>query len=77
MEDHHVYVHIHSQKVGEKTVKEIVPASSIKKFDVNKYIKDPDFYKNKPLKLIEDGEKVVCSILHVGGICIYIHISHT
>ena len=65
----YLYVHIHSCKTGEKAIKQIVPANTIRKFNYEDYKKDPISYRNNKFKirLHPDAEKQYCYVLQAEG----------
>ena len=54
-EELHVYIHVPSDKTGEKYTRYIVPAKCIKKFQYNHYVVNSAQYKDKFVGLFKNA----------------------
>ena len=68
MDEPHVYIYVYNRNNPAAGIRKIVAATSIKKFQYEKYVQDQEKYKNKLLKLKEGpvGENI-CYVLYAAG----------
>ena len=66
----HAYIHVPPSITGDKFTRNIVCTKNIKKFHFNKYIENPNQFKDKTFKWKRpDGEKMKCFVLCAAGKC--------